>query len=56
VGSDFQVVAHTQNGHPLKATIRDPSRRLAAALRHGAAVRFHYRLDAPRLLPPGGPA
>ena len=53
VGSDFQLVAETAEGHSLKATIRDPSRGLSARLVRGASVRFCYRADAPRLLPAG---
>ncbi len=53
VGSDFQLVAETLEGHPLQATIRDPSRSLAARLKPGAALSFHYRGDAPRVLPTG---
>ena len=51
VGSDFQIVAETADGLEIKATIRDPSRRLATRLAHGSPVRFRYRHDATRLLP-----
>lgn len=53
VGSDFQIVAETEEGIPLRATIRDTSRGLADRLRQGSPVRFAYHADAPRLLPEG---
>ncbi len=53
VGSDFQLVAETADGFPIKATVRDPSRSLASRLKSGAEVRLSYHRDAPRLLPVG---
>ncbi len=53
VGSDFQMVAETEQGHPLRATIRDTSRGLADRLAPGSPLRFSYDTDAPRLLPEG---
>lgn len=52
VGADFQVLARTPSGLPVKATIRDPTRTLSAQLRTGVAVTLCYRISAPRLLRP----
>ena len=51
VGTDFQAVAALADGTPFKATLRDPSRRLAAQLPEGAGVRFTWHPEAPRILP-----
>jgi spermidine/putrescine transport system ATP-binding protein len=56
VGTDFQVLAELADGTPFKATLRDPSRRLAADIAEGATVRFTYHSEAPRVLPACEPA
>jgi len=53
VGTDFQVVARVAGDLPVKATIRDHSRKLSARVVPGSNITLRYRLDAPRVLAPG---
>jgi len=50
VGADFQVLAQCTGNLPIKAIVRDRSRRLSRDLEPGARIRLRYRLRAPRLL------
>jgi spermidine/putrescine transport system ATP-binding protein len=52
IGTDFQVVARVAGDLPLKATIRDHSRRLSRQVEPGSRITLRYRLDAPRVLVP----